>query len=92
MSHMLELPDPLYSALQAAAEASGTTPTGWIAARLGESGSGLIPDSEVSPRTLADRFAGRTGRFSSGGQACLSENESEQFTDHLKAKKDAGHL
>ena len=34
MSHLLEIPDDLYAALQAVAEACGTTPLGWTAAHL----------------------------------------------------------
>jgi hypothetical protein len=93
MSHTLELPEPLYAALQAAAAASGTTPTGWIAARLGENASGTPQqDAPAPPQTLADLFAGRTGRIASGGGECLSEKTGEKFTDHLQAKKEAGHL
>jgi uncharacterized protein (DUF433 family) len=34
MSRTLELPDATYAALERAAQASGTTPAGWIAAHL----------------------------------------------------------
>ena len=34
MSHKLELPDELYAALLEAADASGLTPTDWIAVHL----------------------------------------------------------
>jgi hypothetical protein len=37
MSQILEIPDPLYDKLLAAAKADGTTPVGWIAAQLRES-------------------------------------------------------
>ena len=36
MSRTLELPDPIFDALDRAARADGTTPTGWIAARLAD--------------------------------------------------------
>jgi hypothetical protein len=70
MTKTLQLPDPLYDALERAAEASGTTPAGWIAARLPR------PHDEgaaTEARTLADLLAGRVGRVRSGGKQTLSE-------------------
>jgi hypothetical protein len=60
----LDLPDPIFDALSQAASASGMTPAGWIAAHL------PTPPPETSGngvKSLADRFAGRTGRIASGG-------------------------
>ena len=76
MSHRLEIPDALYTALEEAADARGLSPLGWIASHLSSS-SQTTPseDSEQaqSPKTLADLFAGRVGRIQSGGKERLSE-------------------
>jgi hypothetical protein len=94
MSHLLEIPDELYAALQAAAEACGTTPLEWIAAHLppaaGITGTHATPAG--APKTLADLFAGRVGRIQSGGTERLSEACSEKFMDYVEAKRKAGHL
>ncbi len=94
MSQMLELPDPVYAALQEVAAASGMTPAAWIAARLApvptSAEQGKVATS--GPGSLAERFKGRVGRIASGGKECLSENTGEKFTDSLEAKKRAGHL
>ena len=85
MSKTLDLPDSVYIALQRAAEASGTTPANWIAARL--------PETEgEEPGTLADLFAGRVGRIRSGGREALSENTGERFAEHLERKSREGTL
>lgn len=90
MSHMLEIPDALYTALKGAAEAHGLSPLGWIASHLSSS-SQTIPSEELkqeqSPKTLADLFAGRVGRIRSGGKERLSEECREAFTDYLEEKK-----
>jgi hypothetical protein len=91
MSHVLEIPDDLYTALQAAAEACGTTPLGWIAAHLPPTTE--TPDASAGvPTTLADLFAGRVGRIRSGGTERLSEACGEKFTDYVEAKRQAGLL
>jgi hypothetical protein len=91
MSHLLEIPDELYTALQAAAEACGTTPFGWIAARLPPTTE--TPDEPAGvPKTLADLFGGRVGRIRSGGTERLSEACGEKFTDYVEAKRKAGLL
>jgi hypothetical protein len=89
MSRPLELPDPLYDALLQAAQASGTTPQDWIAAHL------PTPSEEPrarQPKTLADLFAGRVGRFRSGGDAALSRDCGAKFTELLRRKRAEGHL
>jgi hypothetical protein len=94
MNRTLELPENVYAALREAAEASGMTPADWIAAHLpsrdasAENGD----DGQPSARTLAHEFEGRIGVIGSGGQERLSENTAESFTDHLEAKRRAGHL
>jgi hypothetical protein len=89
MSHLLEIPDELYAALQAAADATGTTPLGWIAAQL-QPTAGTIAANELpdgGSETLADLFAGRVGRVRSGGRERLSEACGETFTDYVEAKR-----
>jgi hypothetical protein len=89
MSHLLEIPDELYAALQAAADATGTTPLGWIAAQLPPP-AGTVSAHDVlkgGSKTLADLFAGRVGRVRSGGRERLSEACGETFTDYVEAKR-----
>ncbi|ETX05731.1 hypothetical protein [Candidatus Entotheonella palauensis] len=94
MSHMLEIPDTLYAALQKAADASGTTPLGWIAAHLPNpvDAEDLRKEYDAEPKTLADLFAGRVGRIRSGGEERLSEDCGAKFTDSLEAKRGSGSL
>ena len=94
MSHLLEIPDELYAALQAAADATGTTPLGWIAAQLPPTaGTVSAHDApEGGSKTLADLFARRVGRVRSGGRERLSEACGEKFTDYVEAKRKAGRL
>ena len=94
MSHLLEIPDALYAALQAAADARGTTPLGWIAAHLPHAPetAGTHHEAKGPPKTLAELFAGRVGRIRSGGTARLSEACGEKFTDYVEAKRRAGCL
>ena len=94
MSHLLEIPDALYTALQAAAKACGTTPLGWIAAHLSPAAepAGTHDAPAGAPTTLAELFAGRVGRIQSGGTERLSEACGEKFTDYVEAKRKAGHL
>jgi len=89
MSQNLELPDPVFDALQQAAAASNTTPIGWITAHL--------PPSEPlansnGAKTLADLLAPYIGTFRSGGKERLSENCGERFTDYLIQKRREGRL
>ena len=94
MSHTLEIPDPLYTALKEAADASGLTPVDWIAAHLSQAQrvAGTEAEQAGGPTTLADLFAGRVGRIRSGGKAHLSEECGAKFTDYLEEKRRAGHL
>ena len=94
MSHLLEIPDTLYTALKEAAAASGLNPVDWIAAQLPRTQIVEGPEAEkiVGPRTLADLFVGRVGRIRSGGQEHLSEECGTKFTDYLEEKRKAGHL
>ena len=92
MSHRLEIPDALYDALKEAADASGLTPLGWIAAHLPQASTTKGAERDSSLRTLADLFAGRVGRIQSGGKERLSERCEEKFTDYLEDKRRAEHL
>lgn len=95
MSHTLEIPDTLYTALKEAAEASGLTPVAWIAAHLPQAPSvtGTQRSEQAhGPRTLADLFAGRVGRIRSGGKEHLSEECGAKLTDYLEEKRKAGRL
>jgi len=94
MSYLLEIPDELYAALQAAADAHGTTPLGWIAGHLPQAAETVGAHAEPAggPQTLADLFAGRVGRIRSGSTERLSEACGERFTDYVEAKRRAGCL
>ena len=94
MSHLLEISDELYAALQAAADAGGTTPLGWIAAHLPHvpETAGTHDEPAGAPKTLAELFVGRVGRIRSGGTEHLSEACGEKFTDYVEAQRRAGCL
>jgi hypothetical protein len=92
MSRSVELPDPVYDALEETASASGMTPAAWIAAQV-------LPKAPVQPngtgeppKSLAERFAGRVGRIASGGAERLSESSADDFAEHLEAQRRAGRL
>lgn len=86
MSHSIQLPDDLYARLEQAATAAGSTPVEWIASQLKQE---VAPSSQKS---LAERFAGRTGKIASGGHEALSQECGKKFADHLEEKRNAGHL
>jgi hypothetical protein len=89
MSKSLELPDPVYDALEQAASDCGTTPVGWIASKLPPTTTGK-PGGEH--KSLADTLAGLIGSVHSGGKEALSQNCGERFTDYLIQKKREGRL
>lgn len=86
MSQNLEIPDPIFNALQQAATASGTTPVGWIAAHLPPA-KAPADNTGARPKTLADMFAGRIGGISSDGKETYSQNCGERFTKYILAAK-----
>lgn len=90
MSKSLELPDPLFDALERAAITSGTTPAGWIAARLPSEES--PKENGARPQSLADAMAEHIGTVHSGGKEALSQNCGERFTDYLVQKRREGRL
>ena len=93
MAHVLEIPDPLFAALEAAAETSGKTPVEWIAEQLARKRAGQPGTRRpASASTLAELMEGRLGRVHSGGDQRLSEGCGEKLTDHLAAKRREGHL
>jgi hypothetical protein len=90
MSQSLELPDPVYDALSQAASASGTSPVGWIVAHLPAPASPA--PAMGGAKTLADLFAGRTGRITSDGHTAWSEESGQRFADELERKRAEGRL
>ena len=93
MNRMLEIPEPVFAALEAAASASGMTPVGWIAAHLpGTAAPAPVNGGAQPPRTAADLFAGRVGQIASGGRERLSEETGDSFAEYLEAKRRAGRL
>ncbi len=94
MAHVLEIPDPLFAALEAVAETSGKTPVEWIAEQLAtrRTGTELGMTQPADAQTLAQLMEGRLGRVHSGGEQHLSEDCCEKLTDHLAAKRREGRL
>jgi hypothetical protein len=86
----VHLPARIFTALQEAALASGTTPVGWIAASLPTSDA--RPDDESAPPgMLAERLAGLVGLVRSGRND-LAERHSELFMEGMVEKQATGHL
>ena len=92
MSKTLEIPDDLYDALRETADAQGMSPVAWIAIHLGRTVNGETTKGKPPTGTLAERFAGRTGRIHSGSAQRLSEAGPDVFTDYLESKRQAGRL
>ena len=88
MSYSIELPDPIFDALQEAATATGTTPIGWIAAHL-PTAKKPVPENAKS---LADLLAGHIGRVHSGGKESYSQKCGERLTEYLVQKRREGRL
>lgn len=89
MSRNLELPDPVFDALEQAATATGTTPVGWISAHLPAPPK---PNPFEGAKSLADAMAGHIGTIHSGGKEALSQNCGERFTDYVVQKRREGRL
>ena len=94
MSHTLEIPDPLYTALKEAADAEGLTAVDWIATHLpdAQQAERVTTRALGAPKTLADLFRGRVGRVRSGGAERLSDHCGEKFAEYLEEKRRAGHV
>ena len=89
MSKNLQLPDPVFDALEQAATANGTTPVGWIASHLPPLPQ---PNPLEGAKSLADVMADHIGTIHSGSQEALSQNCGERFTDYLEQKRREGRL
>jgi hypothetical protein len=89
--HVLEVPDPLYTAIADEAQTRGLTPLAWIAAQLPKPKSSPAPNG-AKPRTMAERLAGRIGLFSGSNGLPSSDNVAQSFAEHLEAKQRAGRL
>ncbi len=94
MSKMIEVPDELYAELTEAAAEDGTTPLGWIAARLRLLRRNRHVNARLNGQTLAERAAelGLVGVVNSGGAERLSEQHSEVFGEMLETQRKAGRL
>jgi hypothetical protein len=88
MSRSVELPDSDFERLEGAAEGEGVTPAEWIARRIPRRADPLLCADGTPARTMADAFAGRIGRFSSGEKERLSGRE--VFGEMLAAERRAG--
>lgn len=93
MLRSLDLPADVYDELSQAALAVGTTPVGWIVARLhGTPSSELDNELPAAVTTMADLFAGHIGTISSGDKANHSKTHSERFGEILEQKRREGRL
>lgn len=92
MSRMIEMPDELYEELREVAAADGTTPLGWIAARLRLIRSPKRREDGAARQTLAERLAGRIGVVNGGGDERSAERHSEVFGEMLEEQRKAGRL
>jgi hypothetical protein len=91
VSRQVELPDPVYAALEEVAAAAGTTPAEWIAARVTPALAAEPECEGQPPRTLADEFASHVGGFRSG-RSDLSERVSEIYGEIVMEKHRARQL
>jgi hypothetical protein len=89
MSRSLEIPDPIFDALEQAASATGTTPVGWIAAHLP---SNAKTSAGNEAKSLADLLEGHIGTINSGGNEALSQNTGDRFTEYVVQKRREGRL
>jgi len=80
MSRSVELPDPVYAALEAAASASGTTPAAWIAAQFPSTTDAPPRPESACDETLGDAWSDYIGLFNSGGSN-PSSGYDEMFRD-----------
>ncbi|HEX5869926.1 MAG TPA: hypothetical protein VFY65_05915 [Longimicrobium sp.] len=90
-SHVLEVPEPVYAAIEEEAGARGLTPLSWVVAQLPAPRTSPTPNG-AKPRTMAERLAGRIGRISSGSGEPSSDDVAKSFAEHLEEKQRAGHL
>ena len=91
MSRTIELPDDVYTRIEEAASASGSSVAEVIAARF----SAPSPPPEApddSQGTMADLMAGYIGTVASGGLDAIAARPGDAFSDYLIEKKRRGHL
>ena len=89
MARTLELPDTVFSALQAVAAAQGTTPAEWIAAILP---SPNVRSDEPKQGTMLDRLQGYIGTVSGPTSEPFSEQASQRFADDVERRYREGRL
>ena len=94
MSRTLELPEPVYEALEKAAQAAGVSPAGWLERLLGFENGTPHPKEEkngTEQLTMYDVLKDVIGKFHFG-EAHFSQNTGEKFADILEQKRKEGHL
>ena len=70
MSRIVELPEPVYKALEAEAANRGLTPAAWIAGQLSKASSSVASygaTDTASAKNLGELLRGKIGRIASGG-------------------------
>lgn len=94
MTRSIELSEEDYARLERAAAQEGITPDEWVLRRIPRWAAADPPlDADGKPfRTMADRLAGRIGRFSSGNGLPSSDNVRESFAEYLEQKQREGRL
>ena len=91
VSRLLAIPEPVYAAIEQVARARGLTPLTWIIGHLPAPQPTPAPDG-AKPRTMAERLAGRIGKFSGSKGIPSSDNVAQSFAEHLEAKQREGRL
>ena len=87
MSRMLELPDPIYAALEEAASSSGLTPAGWIAAHLPQATAINGNNGQRPALTLAESGEVHGGPVDSDKNGQASSPPPQTLADFLE-----GHI
>lgn len=90
-SRLLEIPEPVYTAIEQDARARGLTPLTWITGHLPTVPPAPAPNG-AKPRTMAERLAGRVGLLSGSKGIPSSDNVAQSFAEHLEAKQREGRL
>lgn len=69
-----------------------TTLARTIEEKLGALQPEAVGAATAMPRNMAERLAGRLGRFSGSGGQPSSDNVAQSFAEHLEAKQREGRL
>jgi hypothetical protein len=86
MSRMVELPEPVYAALLAAARDSGVAPADWIAARLSSPNLGKArPDSLATARADLFRHVVSTGAPTDTDNDAIDADLARGYADRHEA-------